>query len=108
MTRNVWSRSGTPSYEQSFISARVLTIFRRVSRQAGVRVRNIEAGAALVAGEELVNPLEERMRKTVIFAAAAGLAIGLFGTVGANAMTNTSPAGARTASSATSRMKFTG
>ena len=39
------------------------------------------------------------MRKTVIFA-TAGLALGLFGTVGANAMTNTSPAGARAATEA--------
>jgi hypothetical protein len=40
------------------------------------------------------------MRKTVMFAATAGLALGLFGTVGANAMTNTSPAGARAATEA--------
>jgi hypothetical protein len=40
------------------------------------------------------------MRKTVIFAATAGLALGLFGTVGANAMTSTSPAGARAATEA--------
>src|SRR5436305_11702475 len=39
------------------------------------------------------------MRKTVIFA-TAGLALGLFGTVGANAMTNTSPIGARAATEA--------
>jgi hypothetical protein len=43
--------------------------------------------------------LEERMPKTLIFAAAAGLAVGL-GAFGANAMTSTSPAGLRVATEA--------
>jgi hypothetical protein len=41
--------------------------------------------------------LEERMRKTMIFAAAAGLTIGCLGASGASAMTSTSPAGLRVA-----------
>ena len=39
------------------------------------------------------------MRNTIIVAAAAGL-IGMFATSGANALTNTSPAGIRTATEA--------
>jgi hypothetical protein len=50
--------------------------------------------AGKVFVEEL---LEERMRKTMIFAAAAGLTIGCLGTSGASAMTSTSPAGLRVA-----------
>src|SRR5436190_17875312 len=45
--------------------------------------------------------MEERMRKSLIFAAAVGLAFSL-GAFGANAMTSTSPAGLRVATEALS------
>jgi hypothetical protein len=50
-------------------------------------------------GDIVEELLEKHMRKTLIFAAAAGLAVGL-GAYGANAMTSTSPAGLRAATDA--------
>jgi hypothetical protein len=50
-------------------------------------------------GDFVEELLEEHMRKTLIFAAAAGLTIGL-GAYSANAMTSTSPAGLRVATEA--------
>jgi hypothetical protein len=44
--------------------------------------------------------LEERVRKTMIFAGAVGLTIGCFGASGASALTSISPAGVRIATEA--------
>jgi len=55
----------------------------------------------LVRREDFVEELlEERMRKTTIFAAVAGLTVGCLGVSGASALTSISPAGVRMATEA--------
>src|SRR5205823_141638 len=61
--------------------------------------RNSQAARCVGASGRFEELLEERMRKTLIFAVAAGLAVGL-GASGAQAMTSTSPAGLRVATDA--------
>jgi hypothetical protein len=61
-------------------------------------MRNIQAAHCVVRRAEGL--LEERMRKTMIFAGAVGLTIGCFGASGASALTSISPAGVRMATEA--------
>jgi hypothetical protein len=61
-------------------------------------MRNIQAAHCVVRRAEGL--LEERMRKTTIFAGAVGLTIGCFGASGASALTSISPAGVRMATEA--------
>jgi hypothetical protein len=61
-------------------------------------MRNIQAAHCVVRRAEGL--LEERMRKTMIFAGAVGLTIGCLGASGASALTSISPAGVRMATEA--------